>query len=342
MKEPLISVIIPIYNMELYLERCMDSVLNNTYHNLEVICVDDGSKDGSLEILRRYAAADSRIVVIAKENGGVSSARNAGLDRMTGEYVCFIDPDDYVHPQYVELLYRSLSGTEARISICGYQTVDASTIDGIQESYSLDPGSVSVLSIVQIFKTQNLRAYCWGKLFLSELVSNRRFREDLRLAEDTAFVAEVCERAAINEAAVLSYPLYFYFQRDDSAVKVAKTSDLLQFGQVWTQTLLSCNRDDIYLDKALKWYLSVRYLSSHIYPDRDAVRECNRQLMTIQRYLPKTIIYGKKEKAAFLVFIRFPLIYWLHRVISDPSMWQWEMMERWKRREVKRKGHKSI
>ena len=115
MKEPLISVIIPIYNMEFYLERCVDSVLNNTYQNLEVICVDDGSTDHSMEILRRYEAADPRIVVIAKENGGVSSARNAGLDRMTGEYVTFIDSDDFVHPQYVELLYRAVQDTGTSI-----------------------------------------------------------------------------------------------------------------------------------------------------------------------------------------------------------------------------------
>ncbi len=334
MEEPLVSVIIPVYNMELYLERCLDSVLNNTYQNLEVICIDDGSKDNSAQILRDYAEKDRRIVPIFKENGGVSSARNAGLDRMTGEYVCFIDPDDYVHPQYVELLYRSLSSNDASMSICGYQTVEADMIDEIQESYPLNPGAVSMFSIVQIFKTQKLRAYCWGKLFLSELVGNRRFREDLRLAEDTAFVAEVCEKAVINQAAILSYPLYYYYQRDDSAVKAAKTSDLLQFGTVWTHMLLSGKRDDIYLDKALKWYLSVRYLSSHIHPDRDAVRECNKQLRTIERYLPKTNIYGKKEKAAFLLFIHFPMIYWLHRVIGDPSMWEWEQMERKKRREA--------
>ena len=87
MEEPLISVVIPVYNMEQYLARCLDSVLNNTYRNLEVLCVDDGSRDRSLEILREYEKRDSRIIVIAKENGGVSSARNAGLDRMTGELV---------------------------------------------------------------------------------------------------------------------------------------------------------------------------------------------------------------------------------------------------------------
>ena len=123
-KEPLISVIIPIYNMEKYLGRCLDSILINTYRNLEVICVDDGSKDSSLAILREYAARDSRIIVIAKENGGVSSARNAGLDRMTGECVSFIDPDDLVHPQYFELLLSALEAASAELSICDSRAVE--------------------------------------------------------------------------------------------------------------------------------------------------------------------------------------------------------------------------
>ena len=104
MDQSLISVIIPIYNMEQYLERCLDSVLNNTYRNLEIICVDDGSTDSSLEILRRWEEKDPRIVVITKENGGVSSARNAGLDRMAGDYVSFVVSDEFVHPQYFEAL----------------------------------------------------------------------------------------------------------------------------------------------------------------------------------------------------------------------------------------------
>lgn len=89
--EPLISVIIPVYNVELYLARCLDSVLNNAYRNLEILCIDDGSSDRSAEILRAYAEKDSRIVPIFKKNGGVSSARNAGLDRLASEYGTFID-----------------------------------------------------------------------------------------------------------------------------------------------------------------------------------------------------------------------------------------------------------
>ena len=124
MRKPLISVIIPIFNMEQYLPRCLDSVLNNTYRDLEILCIDDGSKDGSLKILREYEQQDNRIAVISKANGGVSSARNAGLDHMTGEYVTFIDPHDFVHPRYVELLLNAALESSAGIACCSFRLVE--------------------------------------------------------------------------------------------------------------------------------------------------------------------------------------------------------------------------
>ena len=105
MNKPLISIIIPVYNAEKYLKKCLDSVINQTYKNLEIILVDDGSTDKSPEICDKYAEKDSRIIVLHKENGGVSSSRNAGLDIFKGEYLSFVDSDDYVEPDYIEYLY---------------------------------------------------------------------------------------------------------------------------------------------------------------------------------------------------------------------------------------------
>lgn len=101
-EKPLISVIIPVYNTEAYLERCLVSVLSNTYRDLEVICINDGSTDGSLEILNAFARQDERVTVIDKKNGGLSAARNDGLRRATGEWIAFIDSDDWIHPRYFE------------------------------------------------------------------------------------------------------------------------------------------------------------------------------------------------------------------------------------------------
>ncbi|MBO5050061.1 MAG: glycosyltransferase family 2 protein, partial [Oscillospiraceae bacterium] len=106
MTQPLISVIVPCYNVEEYLPRCVESVLNQTYRNLEILLVDDGSPDRCGEICDGYAAVDSRVKVIHKENGGLSDARNVALNVMKGEYVTFVDSDDYVAADYVEYLYK--------------------------------------------------------------------------------------------------------------------------------------------------------------------------------------------------------------------------------------------
>lgn len=101
-----ITVIVPVYNVENYLEKCLDSLINQTYKNLEIIVINDGSTDNSGEICQEYAQKDNRIVYIEKENGGQSEARNMGLDRMTGSYVTFVDSDDWVELDYVETLYK--------------------------------------------------------------------------------------------------------------------------------------------------------------------------------------------------------------------------------------------
>lgn len=102
MNTPLVSIVIPVYNVELYLRECLDSVISQTYHNLEIICVNDGSPDNSLSILEEYAAKDSRIRIISQENAGISVARNTGMDVATGEYIYFLDSDDYIALEMVE------------------------------------------------------------------------------------------------------------------------------------------------------------------------------------------------------------------------------------------------
>lgn len=113
----LITLVIPIYNIENYLGRCLDSVINQTYKDLEIILVNDGSTDNSLEICESYAKEDSRIKIINKNNGGLSSARNVGLDACKGDYVTFIDSDDWVSLDYIEILYKNIIDNNADISI---------------------------------------------------------------------------------------------------------------------------------------------------------------------------------------------------------------------------------
>ena len=123
MMEKLVSVIIPAYNIERYISRCLDSIMAQTYNNLEIIVIDDGSKDQTAEILDDYQKRDSRIIVVHKENGGVSSARNNGLDIATGDYISFVDGDDLIESNMYEILVKILEKEKTDIAHCGYQMI---------------------------------------------------------------------------------------------------------------------------------------------------------------------------------------------------------------------------
>ena len=118
---PLISVVVPIYNVEQYLERCIDSILHQTYEHLEIILVDDGSPDNSGAICDSYLSLDQRIKVIHKRNGGLSDARNAGLEMASGEFIAFIDSDDTIMPEMIEKLYERIDTDRSDMAFCGYR-----------------------------------------------------------------------------------------------------------------------------------------------------------------------------------------------------------------------------
>ena len=122
---PLVSIIMPVYNTEAYLDRCLESIVSQTYKNIEIICVNDGSTDDSGSILEKWKAKDSRIRVFHKENGGVSSARNKGLDECRGDYICFADPDDTIKPDMYEKLLSAIQREKSQISMCGYRMIDS-------------------------------------------------------------------------------------------------------------------------------------------------------------------------------------------------------------------------
>lgn len=157
MNADLISVIVPVYKVEAYLEKCVDSILAQSYKNLEIILVDDGSPDGCGEICDRYAQIDQRIVVVHKENGGLSDARNAGLDICRGKFVTFIDSDDWVEPEYVEYLYSLIRDHQADLSICEFRYV---TEAGNEMNKPSDDHSVVVMNTEEA-----LRNLCYGKMY---------------------------------------------------------------------------------------------------------------------------------------------------------------------------------
>lgn len=204
MIKDLVSVIVPVYNVEKYLRDCLDSILAQTYSNIEVILINDGSKDGSGSICDEYAAKDSRIKVLHKENGGVSKARNAGLDMMQGEFFSFVDGDDTVEPDYLELMLGELRIKDVDLIRLSWKrgTKECSYRVKFDKmgSFLVTPTNIDDLAWF---------ANIWG-LFKTENLNSIRFKEDLKYAEDNLFVFEYFWKSKQKRMGLINKPYYNY------------------------------------------------------------------------------------------------------------------------------------
>lgn len=218
----LISVIVPVYNVEALLPRCLDSILAQTYRNLEIILVDDGTKDASDKICDEYAAKDSRIRVIHKENGGLSSARNAGIDIARGEYFGFVDSDDWIEPEMYETMLALAQKQGVKLVCAGrYDT------DGNQEgkTVGLCPQKEEVITgmelLGRVFVWDNIDSAAWDKLYHRSLFEDIRYPHGL-INEDVAIFYKLAEK--VDRAAMCNRPFYNYFHRPGS-ITTAKVSE---------------------------------------------------------------------------------------------------------------------
>lgn len=208
----LISVIVPVYNVEKYLARCVDSIIAQTYSNLEIILVDDGATDRSGLICDEYAQKDSRIRVIHKENGGLSDARNAGIEASNGQYLCFIDSDDFVDAEILEILYRLILDNEADISVCGIRNCyDSGKVLQCNEIKQLQFSGTEALR--NILEGKDLFGSICNKLIRIDLCHEHRFLKG-KTYEDAFFIPELFLRA--EKVAATTQPLYNYWHRSDS------------------------------------------------------------------------------------------------------------------------------
>lgn len=209
-----ISVIVPIYNVEPYLRDCLDSIRNQTHRDLEIILVDDGSPDGCGAICDAYAAADGRFKVIHKSNGGAASARNAGLDAATGEWIGFVDPDDYIEPDMYEYMLAHAIEHGADLSVCGLRIL----VDGVQANpWIAHYDEVRVLDrerAIEMYLDRNMHDGCVNKLYRRELWEGLRFPV-YKIAEDLLAMWEIFQRANITVR--LSDDKYVYCRRGGSA-----------------------------------------------------------------------------------------------------------------------------
>ena len=213
-----ISIIVPIYNCADYIEKCVESILKQTYNNIEILLVDDGSTDNSLSVCKKMQKKDNRIKVLHKENGGVSSARNYGIRESIGDYVCFIDSDDWIDEKYCEVLMNGLN-LGGDISVVG-----------VKVKNELEEEKISILNDYKkinksegyklIFTDRNFFGFPVNKLYKKSILNkmgNSWFNEQIHACEDTLFnvnYLDYCENIIFNNT-----PMYFYYQREGSATK---------------------------------------------------------------------------------------------------------------------------
>lgn len=227
--KPKISIIVPIYNVEKYIHKCINSILDQSLTEFELILVDDGSPDRCGEICDEYSKKDNRIKVIHKNNGGVSSARNIGIDKACGEYIGFVDPDDYIDVNMYEILYKSAKKNNAEIVIssfsfirnCKEEKQDVSNDELIFNKYE------AITKYFDMVYPFNFSFMC-NKLIKRELFDGIRFNTNILVQEDTEIMIKIYNRS--KNIAYIGQPLYFYQLRDDSA-----TGNRISKGKITTE-----------------------------------------------------------------------------------------------------------
>lgn len=216
--EPLISVIVPVYNAKAFLDQCLESITAQTYRHLEIIVVDDGSTDGSGEMCDHWAGRDDRIRVIHQPNGGHSAARNAALDIMTGQLVMMVDSDDIIHPEFTARLLQVMNGHEADIAVGGYLA-----FYGDKPAFPMIAGNAPVRdynqqeAMLAVFYQQGLTHSPWGRLFKASLFEEIRFPLGI-IYEDLAIIYPLLKRC--RRITALGEVLYGYRQHESNSMRV--------------------------------------------------------------------------------------------------------------------------
>lgn len=282
-----ISVIVPVYNVEKYIKRCVESILNQTFKDYELILIDDGSTDQSGKICDQFVTKYTNVRCYHKRNGGLSDARNYGIEKSKSEYITFIDSDDYVSSQYLECLYKACVSTNSKISVCLSKNVYSLNNDENCFFNLDDKGKIEVYSgnelIEYALKGEKGSLSAWGKLYDTSFFENKRFPVGC-LYEDMKVIYEIFLQCDI--ISFVNSPLYFYFQRPDSIVH-SKMSDAHLYG----------------IESCIEIYESELNRSVNVYPSQlRIVRQACGYLPTICRGKNKYYFYIIKEKVKPYLF----------------------------------------
>lgn len=218
-KEPLISVIVPIYNVEKYLGTCIESILNQSYKNLEIILINDGSPDDCQKICEEYQQMDARIILINKKNGGLSSARNAGLKIAKGQLIVCVDSDDWIHKDMIQIMYDNLEKYDADMSVCNFEIKEA---NGRKCSKTFSQ-NIEVLDREQAMQyailPEKYYGFAWNKMYKKSILQDMLYDEAIRKGEDSPFTCEYiskCKKTIYQDIAL------YYYRQDTVSITRSK------------------------------------------------------------------------------------------------------------------------
>jgi glycosyltransferase involved in cell wall biosynthesis len=312
----LISVIVPIYNVDSYLNKCIDSILEQSHKNIELILINDGSTDQSGEICDAYAVADKRIKVVHKSNSGVSDTRNHGLDIAKGDYIGFVDSDDWIEPEMLEVMLTEIKRKKTQMCVCTKFIRDGQ----IFSNSSIGEESLNKIRSIESLLKINFPTSLWSCLYSKEILEDKRLNKEIHHLEDLDFQLRVLEN--VRNVSICKIPLYHYRLRDGSANTIGFNSKVLTCMKILPEVEKFLNENS----NINKKYLSITRSRLTLTVTSSMVRSnYNDQSLGIRmRDFARSSLAGtvfsdinyKKKILIIMLAISFNFYAWFYRIIK--------------------------
>lgn len=308
----LISVIVPVYRTEKYLDKCIQSIVVQTHKNLEIILVDDGSPDNCPQMCDEWAKKDERIKVVHKKNGGLSSARNAGLETSSGSYIGFVDSDDFIEPDMYEILLDDIKKESSQCSACGfyYDYLDDKPTMQSAKKYKFTGKEV----LAQYLK-DNIRPEMCNKLYSAELIFDSKFDESVKYGEDLPFNYEILKKASCVSG--VDKCLYHYLQESGNSLTTPYMTDGRAESYVITKKIVDdCSGSELYQIAVWRHVRSVFALLTRVCKSKDKsfynkyFKAYKNEISACYKNI-KSGDYSSKQKLAAFLLVNFPGLFYL-------------------------------
>lgn len=317
---PEISIIVPSFNEEKNISRCLDSILNQTFGDFEIICVDDNSTDDTFNILKDYSLKDERIKIFKNPEKGVAAARNFGISKMTANYLGFVDSDDFIQPQMFEFLYQTVKENDCEMAVCGYERfrdIEIKNFDYNCRECTCDEFISFTNTDFVLANEMKVSSVCC-KLFSKKLLSNELKFESYAIGEDTLFCSELWIRS--NKTFLVDLPLYGYMINSNSVTHVSyadkKWIDLIVTRFLAYENYLKYKNDKtsaFYLEKGISLLNFYTFFSYKTETEKFYKAETKK---LYKKYLLKYLkldYISVKSKILFVVFYNIPFLYRIYR-----------------------------